>query len=382
MEESVTKGEVALRMLYHKAFRFRIYPTVEQLTLIQKMLGCTRFVFNHFLAKWNETYEKTGKGLSYNTCAKELPALKNDFVWLKEVDSIALQSSVRNVADAFDRFFRKQNDKPRFKSRKNPVQSYTTKFTNGNIAIQGNQLKLPKLGWLRFAKSREIDGRILSATIRRNATGKLFVSILCEVEIEALPQKDHAIGIDLGIKEFAVCSNGEVVANPKHLRKHEKQLARWQRILSRRTRGGSNWHRAKRKVAMIHEKIANCREDFLHQLTTKWIRENQTICLEDLQVSNLLQNHKLAKAISEVSWARCRSMLEYKSTWYGRTVSVVANNFPSSQLCSACGHRNPDVKNLALREWDCPACGVHHDRDQNASINIKKEGLRLVANPT
>ena len=369
-------------MLHHKAYRFRIYPTPEQATLIHKIFGCSRFVFNHFLSMWNQAYEETGKGLSYNTCATQLPTLKQSFGWLKEVDNIALQSSVRNVADAFDRFFRKQNEKPRFKSRKNPVQSYTTKYTNGNIAIEGNQLKLPKLGWLRFAKSREWEGRILSATVRQNATGKYFVSILCEVEIDALPKTDNTIGIDLGLKEFAVCSNGEVVTNPKHLRKYEKQLARWQRILARRKRGGSNWNRAKRKVALIHEKIVNCREDFLHQLTTKWIRENQTICLEDLQVSNLMQNHKLAKAISEVSWAKCRTLLEYKAAWYGRTISIVAKNFPSSQLCSACGHRNPDVKNLALRKWTCTTCGVHHDRDYNASINIKEEGLRLVATAT
>lgn len=378
MKGNLSKSEVTLLVLHHKAFRFRIFPTLEQAVLIQKMLGCSRFVFNHFLAKWQETYEETGKGLSYNACATQLPALKQTFGWLKEVDSIALQSSVRHVADAFDRFFRKQNNLPRFKSRKNPVQSYTTKYTNGNIAIDGNQLKLPKLGRIRFAKSRDIEGRILSATVRRNGTGKFFVSILCEVDIQSLPQINNAIGIDLGIKSFAVCSNGEVIANPKPLRKYEKQLARWQRILSRRKPGGSNWHRAKQKVAKIHEKIANCREDFLHQTTTKWIRENQTICLEDLQVENLLKNHKLAKSISEVSWAKCRTFLEYKAKWNGRTISVVSKNFPSSQLCSACGHRNPDVKNLSLREWSCPVCGLHHDRDHNASINIKHEGLRLV----
>ncbi|WP_419879387.1 IS200/IS605 family element RNA-guided endonuclease TnpB [Brevibacillus centrosporus] len=365
-------------MLRHKAFRFRIYPTAEQAALIHKTMGCSRFVFNYFLTKWNETYNKTGQGLSYNKSATQLPALKKKFDWLKEVDSIALQSAVGNVADAFDRFFRKLNNYPRFKSRKNPVQSYTTKYTNGNIAIQGNHLKLPKLGWIRFAKSRDIEGRILSANVRRNSTGKYFASILCELEIQPLPQTDTFIGIDLGIKTFAVCSNSEVVANPKPLRKYEKQLIRWQRILSRRTKGGSNWHRAKQKVARIHEKIANCRDDFLHQITTKWIRENQTICLEDLQVKNLLKNHTLAKSISEVSWAKCRKLLTYKAEWFGRTISVVAKNFPSSQLCSACGHRNPDVKNLALREWDCAACGVHHERDHNASINIKQEGLRLI----
>lgn len=249
---------------------------------------------------------------------------QNDTIWLKEVDSIALQSTLKNLADAFSRFFKKQNNLPRFKSKQNKTKSYTTKQTNGNIAVIENRIKLPKIGLVKFAKSREVTGRILNATVRRNSSGKYFVALLVEEDIQELPKTGSSVGIDVGLKDFAILSNGTTYKNPKFFRTLEKKLAEAQRILSRRTKGSSNWNKQRVKVARVHEHITNARKDYLDKISTEIIKNHDVIGIEDLQVSNMLKNSKLTKAISEVSWLQFRNMLEYKAKWYKKQVVVVS----------------------------------------------------------
>lgn len=375
-------------MLRHKAYKFRIYPNVEQEILIAKTIGCSRFIYNHFLGLWNETYTQTGKGLTYNACSAMLPKMKKEeeTEWLKEVDSRAIQSSLKHLADSYSRFFKKQNARPKFKSKKNPVQSYTTKRTNTNIAIVDKKLKLPKLGLIKFSQSKVLKGRIINATISRRPSGKYFVSLLCEEEIYELPKVNSSIGIDLGIADFAILSDGQKINNNKFTSKMEQKLKREQRKLSRRAlvakKNGiqlfeaSNYQKQKCKVARLHEKVMNQRTDFLNKLSTDIINNHDIICIENLNVKGMLKNHKLSKSISDVSWSEFVSKLQYKADWYGKEIVKIDRWFPSSQICSECGN-NDGKKGLHIREWTCSHCNANHDRDINASKNILTEGLRL-----
>ena len=311
---------------------------------------------------------------------------------MNEVDSIALQTSVRNLADGFDRLFKKQNGKPRFKSKKNPVQSYTTKFVNNNIRLEDHRLKLPKLGWVSISQSRKLEGRIINATISRKSSGKYFVAILCETDIEELPKTGSSVGVDVGIKDFAVLSDGEAFPNMKYYEKSQEKLKKEQQILSRRQRlalskgielsEAKNYQKQRIKVARIHETIENQRSDFLHKLSTKIVKNHDIIGMESLDIAQMLQNKELSKQIGDVSWAKFKEQIRYKADWYGKTLVEVEKSFPSSQLCHVCGHKNTQVKDLSVRQWTCPDCHTSHDRDVNASVNIKKEALRIVASET
>lgn len=368
-----------------KGFKYRIYPTKEQEIQLAKTFGSCRFIYNQLLAKKIELYKEERKSLSYANCSAILTTMKKEeFVWLKEVDKFSLQNSLKDLDSAYTNFFRrvKQGDKelgfPKFKSKRNHNYSYKTNFTNNNIEVDfhNNKVKLPKLKWIKCKLHREFNGAIKNATISKTPSNKYFVSFCVEVEHNALPMNDNEIGIDLGVKDLVITSNGEVFENNKYTYKYEKQLAELQRQFAKKTKGSNNWNKHRIKVARLHEKISNIRKNNLNKISSTIIKENQFIFTEDLNIKGMLKNRKLSKSISDCGWYELTRQLEYKSEWNNRIYLKVNRYFPSSQLCNKCGYKNKDTKSLGIRFWECPECGELHDRDKNASINILNEGIK------
>lgn len=365
-----------------KAYRYRIYLSSEQKPQIAKTFGCCRFVYNQMLAYRKETYEREKKSISKtdcnNYCNREL---KKAYEWLKEVDKFALTNAIYNMDAAYQKFFKEHAGYPKFKSKHNNHKSYTTNYTNENIAVdfKEGKIKLPKLSKVKAKLHRRFSGQIKSATVSQVPSGKYYVSILVETEHKELPHTEQKVGLDLGIKDLCITSDGRKYENPKTINKYERKLASLQRQLAHKEKGSSNYYKAKKRIALCHEKITNTRKDHLHKISQEIVSENQVIISENLQIKNMVKNHRLAKAISDVSWYELTRQLEYKSKWNGREYVKIDPFYASSQLCFVCGYQNTKTKDLSVREWECPVCGAKHDRDINAAKNILAEVLREIA---
>ena len=364
----------------NKGVKFRIYPNKEQEKKIMQTLGCCRLVYNMGLDIRNAAYQN-GEKANYAYTCKMITLLKhtNDFSFLNDADSVALQQSLKDLDMAFQKYFTKKAEAPRLKSKHEYYQSYRTmnRRNKTTIRLVGKYLKLPKLGYVKVKQSMEV-GIINNVTVVRTKTGKYFAVLNVTFNPEQRQNGGKSIGIDVGIENFYTNSNGIKVDNPRYLEKHEQKLKREQRRLARKQKGSNNRNKQRLRVARAYEKVTNQRNDFLQKESTKLVRENQTICIEDLYISKMLCKHRLSKQISSAAWGKFFLMLEYKAAWYGNTIVKVPRFFPSSQICSKCGRTNTLIKNLSIREWECPNCHASHDRDHNAAINILNKGLSLI----
>lgn len=360
----------------YKTYKCRMYPTASQRVLLGKHFGCARFVYNHFLGERIEQYKETHKSDNYVAQAKSLTLLKSsdEFSWLKEVNSQTLQYALKCVDAAYVNFFKGNARFPRFKSKRNRNSFAVPQ----HCSVVGNTVVLPKFKTpIKIKTSREILGKVNSMTVSRDCDGKYYVSILTEQEYKPIEKTNSIVGIDLGLKDFVITSDGNKYASHKFLTKYEKRLKRAQKHLSRKRKGSHSSEKQRRRVAKIHKKVANSRNDMLHKTSTDLVRKYDVICCEDLNVKNMMKNHKLAKSISDASWGTFITYLQYKCDREDKQLIKINRWFPSSQTCSKCGHVNKSTKNLSVRMWKCPNCGASHDRDVNAAINILNEGIKM-----
>ena len=377
-----------------KGFKYRIYPKNNQIEQIEVMFKAKRYVWNYFLNINKHRLKHHKSVLNFTKMSKLLTLLKRKQAWLNHCEKSVLQNTIKYQYQTFLKFFKKECGFPKFKSYKNNYQSIKMNYTNGNIGIlekdieytstgkfkkQNCKIKLPKIKQVKIAYSRQYEGRIVSCTLSRDTDNKYYISLCCvDIEINPLEQTGAVVGIDLGIKEFATTSDNEIINNPKFYRKYEEKLIKSQRKLSKRKKGSNNRNKQRLKVNKWHKKIANCRIDFLQKLSTKLIRDYDIICMEDLSSSGMIKNHKLAKSISDASFFEFNRELEYKARWNYKLISRIDRFYPSSQICSHCGNKSSQTKDLGVRTYICEECGLEIDRDYNASINILNEGLRIL----
>lgn len=360
----------------NRTYKFRLYPTKAQTELLEKHFGCTRFVYNYFLNQRQEQYRLTGNNDNYHAQSETLTKLKKqeETAWLKEVNSQSLQYALRCLDVAYANFFKKRAKYPKFKSKHSKNSFTAPQFTS----IEGNRLFIVKFKeGIKCRVHREIKGKIGKVTITKTPSGKYFASVLTEEEyVTPLEKTNKSVGVDLGLKDLLVTSDGEVFSNNRYTKKYERKLATAQRHLSRKKKGSRGYENQRLKVARIYEKISNSRADYLHKCSISLVRKYDIICIEDLNVKGMVRNHHLAKSISDASWYSFVSMLTYKAEWNDKKVVKINRFFPSSQTCNVCRYVNKDVKDLSVREWECPICHTHHNRDVNAAINILRVGLK------
>ena len=361
----------------NKAYKFMIYPNTEQQILFAKTFGCVRFVYNRMLADKIKYYEETGKKLN-NTPAQ----YKKEFEWLKEVDSLALANAQMNLQTAYNNFFRSPKiGFPKFKSKKSNRKSYTTNCVNGNISVENGYIKLPKVGFVKLKQHRQVlfDYKLKSVTVSQTPSGKYYASVLFEYENQVQEKEPHNfLGLDFSMHELYKDSKENEPAYPRYYRQAEKRLKREQRKLSLMQKGSKNREKQRIRVAKLHQRVANQRKDFLHKQSRQIANAYDCVCIEDLDMKAMSQALHFGKSVSDNGWGMFTAFLKYKLEVQGKRLIKIDKFFASSQLCSCCGYKNTETKNLSIRAWDCPECGTHHDRDVNAAINIRNEGMRIV----